>query len=45
MNVEQRQAAADPRAKPPDLGSESARLAAIFYKTTTTIAIITQPES
>ena len=37
MNVEQRQAAADPQTKPPDLGCESA-----CYKllsTTTTIAI------
>jgi len=37
MNVEQRQAAADPQTKPPDLGCESACMAAIL--STTTIAI------
>ena len=41
MNVEQCQAAADPQAKSPDLGCESA---CRLLSSTTTVAI-TQPES
>jgi len=45
MNVEQRQAAADPQTKPPDLGYESTCFRQLASTTTTPFIIITQPES
>ena len=44
VNVEQRQAAADPQTKPRDLGCESACFRPLSSTTTIAIFIITQPE-
>ena len=45
VNVEQRQAAADPQTKPPDLGCESACFRQLSSTTTITIYYGIQPES
>ena len=45
MNVEQRQAAADPQTEPPDSGCESACFRQLASTTTSPFIIVTQPES
>ena len=45
VNVEQRQAAADPQTKPPDLGCESVCFRQLSSTPPSPFIIITQPES
>ena len=45
VNVEQRQAAADPQTKPPDLVCESACFRQLSSTTTVAIYVINQPDS